>query len=172
VREAVSPHGSSVWLAIRSLAWTLLIPGVFAGYVPWRYFGIDQVRLDLTSIRHLAGLLCVGTGAVLLGACILEFARSGRGTVSPVDPPKELVVRGLYRYVRNPMYLSATLIIMGEFLLTGSRGLALYWAVWFLGANVFVVGYEEPTLRRRFGPAYQHYVEHVGRWLPRFRSTD
>ena len=162
-------RGSSAWLAVRSLAWTLLIPVTFAGYVPWRYFGLGDVRLDWTSPRHLIALLCIAIGSVLLGACIWEFFRSGRGTLSPADPPKELVVRGLYRYVRNPMYLSVTLIILGEFLLTGSQGLLLYWAVWFLGANLFVLGYEEPTLRRRFGPAYEQYVRNVGRWLPNFR---
>lgn len=160
--------GSSAWLVVRSLAWTLLIPGMFAGYIPWRYFGLRDAHLDITSPGHLAGLLCIGTGAVLLAMCIWEFARSGRGTLSPVDPPKELVVRGLYRYVRNPMYLSVTLIVLGEFLLTGSQGLLLYWAIWFLGANLFVIGYEEPTLRRRFGPSYERYVQSVGRWFPKF----
>jgi protein-S-isoprenylcysteine O-methyltransferase Ste14 len=162
-------HGSSVWLAVRSLAWTLLIPVMFAGYVPWRYFGLGDVPLDWANPRHLIALLCIAIGCALLGACIWEFFRSGRGTLSPADPPKDLVVRGLYRYVRNPMYLSVTLIILGEFLLTGSRGLLLYWAVWFLGANLFVLGYEEPTLRRRFGTAYEQYVRNVGRWLPNFR---
>jgi protein-S-isoprenylcysteine O-methyltransferase Ste14 len=166
----VSPsRSSSAWLAFRSLVWTLLIPGLFAGYVPWRYFGLAQVQLDLTSFRHLAGLLLIAIGTVLLVACIWEFARTGRGTLSPADPPKELVVRGLYRYVRNPMYLSVTLIVLGEFLLTGSGALLLYWAIWFLGANLFVMGYEEPTLRRRFGPAYERYTRSVGRWSPKFR---
>jgi protein-S-isoprenylcysteine O-methyltransferase Ste14 len=123
--ERVSMRRSNAWLASRSLAWTLLIPGIFAGYVPWRYFGPGQARLYLTSPRHLVALLCIAIGAVLLGACIGEFARSGRGTLS--------------------------------------------WAIWFLGANLFVLGYEEPTLRRRFGPAYEQYVRTVGRWLPKFR---
>lgn len=169
-RMSPSPSANA-WLAARSLAWTLLIPGLFAGYVPWRYFGLAQVQLDFTSPRHLAGILCVAIGTVLLAACIWEFARSGQGTLSPADPPKELVVRGLYRYVRNPMYLSVTLVVLGEFLLTGSRGLFLYWAIWFLGANLFVMGYEEPTLRRRFGTAYERYVQSVGRWLPRFTAA-
>jgi protein-S-isoprenylcysteine O-methyltransferase Ste14 len=104
---------------------------------------------------------------VLLGTCIWEFARRGRGTLAPVDPPRTLVVQGLYRYVRNPMYLSVTMIVLGEALLTGSRALLAYWAVWFLAANLFVIGYEEPTLRRRFGPAYDRYRATVGRWVPR-----
>jgi protein-S-isoprenylcysteine O-methyltransferase Ste14 len=165
------PRWSSFWLAIRSIAWTVLLPGLFAGYLPWRFFGLRDVHIDLQNPVHVLGLLCMVLGAVLLGTCIWEFARSGRGTLSPVDPPRQLVVRGLYRYVRNPMYLSVTLIVLGEFLLTGSRGLLLYWLLWFAGANLFVIGYEEPTLRRRFGVAYDRYRKKVGRWLPRFRST-
>ena len=160
-----------MWLAVRSLAWTVLIPGLFAGYITWRYFGLADVQLNLLNPIHLIGAACIAVGAVLLGACIWEFARSGWGTLSPVDPPRKLVVRGLYRYVRNPMYLSVTVIVLGEFLLTRSRGLLVYWAVWFLAANLFVVGYEEPTLQRRFGAAYDRYKEEVGRWLPRLPSV-
>jgi protein-S-isoprenylcysteine O-methyltransferase Ste14 len=111
----------SVWLAVRSLLWTLLLPGLFAGFLPWRYFGLSQVVIDTRSPRHWLGLAAMGIGVVLLGTCIWEFARRGRGTLAPVDPPTELVVRGLYRYVRNPMYLSVTMIALGEVILTGSR---------------------------------------------------
>lgn len=161
---------SAVWLALRSLLWAALLPGLFAGYVPWRFFGLGQVRLDFLSPAHLLGLTCVALGAALLAACIWEFARSGQGTLAPVDPPRELVVRGLYRYVRNPMYLSVTTIVLGELLLTGSRALLTYWVIWFLAVNLFVIGYEEPTLRRRFGTSYERYTRQVGRWVPRFRS--
>jgi protein-S-isoprenylcysteine O-methyltransferase Ste14 len=106
--------GPPAWLAVRSLLWAVLFPGFFAGYLPWRYFGLSRVRPDLSSAAHLLGLSLVSGGAVLLAACIVEFARSGRGTLSPVDPPRHLVVRGLYRYVRNPMYLSVTAIVLGE----------------------------------------------------------
>jgi protein-S-isoprenylcysteine O-methyltransferase Ste14 len=110
-------------------------------------------------------------GIVLLAACIWEFARSGRGTLSPVDPPTTLVVRGLYRYVRNPMYLSVTTIVLGEVLLTGSGALLVYLAVWIVAVNLFVLGYEEPTLRRQFGPSYEEYARRVGRWIPRRRPA-
>lgn len=166
---AASHFWSSISLTARSLLWTILLPGFFAGYVPWRFFGLGGARLDVFSPASVLGLLSIGTGAALLGACILEFARSGRGTLSPVDPPRRLVVRGLYRYVRNPMYLSVTTIVLGEALLIQSRELAVYWALWFLGANLFVIGYEEPTLRQRFGASYDEYKRQVGRWLPRFR---
>jgi protein-S-isoprenylcysteine O-methyltransferase Ste14 len=161
---------SSIWLGFRSLLWTVLLPGFLGVYVPWRYFGLRRVQLDFGDPIHLLGLVCASLGIVLLAACIFEFARSGRGTLAPVDPPRELVVRGLYRYVRNPMYLSVTAIVLGEVLLTRSRALLLYWAVWFLAVNLFVLGYEEPTLRARFGPSYEAYMQRVGRWLPRLRS--
>jgi protein-S-isoprenylcysteine O-methyltransferase Ste14 len=167
---AASAPWSSVWLALRSLVWAILLPGFFAGYVPWRFFGLGLMGLNGFSSTSLVGLFCIGLGAVLLAACIVEFARTGRGTLSPVDPPRRLVVRGLYRYVRNPMYLSVTTIVLGEALVTHSSALGLYWAIWFLGANLFVMGYEEPTLRRRFGASYDEYTQHVGRWVPKFGS--
>ena len=148
---------SSAWLALRSLLWTILLPGVFAGYVPWRFFGLGRTQFDLTSPTQLLGLVCIGMGVALLAACIFEFARSGRGTLSPVDAPRHLVVRGLYRYVRNPMYLSVTMIILGEAFMVHSVALAGYWAVWFVCANLFVIVYEEPTLRRTFGDEYEAY---------------
>ena len=162
---------ASAWLAARSLLWTILLPGLFAGYVPWRYFGVGRVQVSLTDPVRVPGLLLTGAGAVLLGACILEFARSGRGTLSPVDPPRQLVVRGLYRYVRNPMYLSVTAIVLGEALLARSTALGVYWAIWFACVNLFVIGYEEPTLRRQFGASYDEYVKRVGRWIPRNPRT-
>jgi protein-S-isoprenylcysteine O-methyltransferase Ste14 len=168
--SAVS-HWSAIWLAIRSLAWAVLLPGLLAGYLPWRFFGLAQVDFTVANPLHLLGLACIGLGAALLVACIWEFARSGRGTLAPIDPPRELVVRGLYRYVRNPMYLSVTTIVLGELLLTHSRGLLVYWAIWFAAVNVLVIGYEEPTLRQRFGAAYEQYSQTVGRWIPRFRSA-
>jgi protein-S-isoprenylcysteine O-methyltransferase Ste14 len=171
--SAVTAGGSgwpAVWLAIRSVTWTVLFPGLFAGYVPWRFFGLADVQPSLRNPAHVLGLLCIGLGALLLGTCIWEFAQRGRGTLSPLDPPRELVIRGLYRYVRNPMYLSVSLIVLGEWLLTGSRALLEYWVVWFVAVNVFVIGYEEPTLRQTFGEAYEQYTQQVGRWLPRLRS--
>ena len=158
---------SSVWLALRSLAWAVALPGFFAGYVPWRYFGLRDVSVAPPGPAQFAGFLLVGVGAVLLAACILEFARSGRGTLSPLDPPRTLVVRGLYRYVRNPMYLSVTTIVLGEAMLTRSSALLTYWVIWFVCVNLFVIGYEEPTLRQMFGASYDDYARRVGRWIPK-----
>jgi len=159
-----------VLLALRSLLWTVLLPGMVAGYIPWRYFAVSQVHLDFTRPLHLLGLGIVAVGVALLAACIWDFARRGRGTLSPVDPPKELVVQGLYRYVRNPMYVGVSLIILGEALLARSTTLVLYWAVFFTIVNIFVRFYEEPALRAQFGESYVRYTRQVGRWLPRLKS--
>ena len=154
-------------LALRSLLWTILLPGVVAGYVPWRYFGVSQVRVDPSSPLDLLGIFLIAIGAALLGACIWAIGRRGRGTLSPVVPPKELVVHGLYRYVRNPMYVSVSTIVFGEALLVRSTALIVYWAIFFTAANLFVLLYEEPTLRHQFGESYERYTKQVGRWIPR-----
>ena len=159
-----------VWLALRSIVWAIVLPGCVAGYLPWRFFGLGFVVIDVRNPLHWAGLVLIGLGTALLGACIFEFARTGRGTLAPVDPPRVLVVRGLYRYVRNPMYLSVTLIVWGEILLTRSVALIAYWLAWFVAANLFVHGYEEPALRRQFGPDYDRYAAKVGRWMPKLKS--
>lgn len=160
-------QGPSLGLTLRSLLWTVLLPGMLAGYVPWRYFGLRDVTPDFRSPLPWIALAAIGMGIVLLVSCILEFARRGRGTLSPVDPPRALVVQGPYRYVRNPMYVGVTAILLGEVLLTRSRALLVYWMIWFAAANLFILAYEEPTLRRQFGTAYERYTANVRRWLPR-----
>jgi protein-S-isoprenylcysteine O-methyltransferase Ste14 len=160
---------SSSLLVLRSLLWTILLPGFVAGYAPWRYFGVSEARVVWSNPVDLVALLVIAAGVSLLAACIVEFARRGRGTLSPLDPPRHLVVRGLYRYVRNPMYLSVTIIVLGEALLIRSRPLAISWVIWFAFVNLFVIGYEEPTLRRQFGASYDEYTRRVGRWIPGWR---
>jgi len=154
-------------LAGRSLLWTFLLPGLYAGYLPWRYFGVREALATIDGVREWIGVAGFAAGALLLAACIWEFAVSGRGTLSPVDPTESLVVKGLYRYVRNPMYLSVTLIVASQVLLTGSRGLALYWAIWFAATNIFIIAYEEPTMQRKFPVEYAAYTAAVRRWIPR-----
>ena len=161
--------GSSLWLGVRSLLWTVLLPGIYAGFIPWQYFGVSHARVAWSNPVHLLALAVIVFGVGLLAACVWQFAHAGRGTLSPVDPPRDLVVRGLYQYARNPMYLSVTAIVLGEVLLIRSRGLLLYWAIWFVLVNLLVRGYEEPDLRRRFGRSYDDYTRRVGRWIPRFQ---
>jgi len=99
----------------------------------------------------------------------LDFAQKGKGTPAPVDPPKELVISGLYRYVRNPMYVSVLLIIVGHFLWFGYWNLLVYAGFFLVVAHLFVTLYEEPNLGKRFGSSYENYLKEVPRWLPRFR---
>jgi protein-S-isoprenylcysteine O-methyltransferase Ste14 len=161
---------SSAALTVRSLLWVLLMPGVVAVYIPWRFFGVARAGARGIGALQIVGLAFIAIGVALLLACVWEFAHRGRGTLSPVDPPRELVVRGLYRYVRNPMYLAVTCIILGEAIAAQSFDLVIYWAVFIALAALFVIGYEEPYLRRRFGASYDAYTARVGRWVPRLRG--
>jgi protein-S-isoprenylcysteine O-methyltransferase Ste14 len=106
-------------------------------------------------------------GRSILLRCIWDFAVSGRGTLAPIDPPKQLVVHGLYRYVRNPMYVGVLLVLLGEAWLFDSRALLVYAGEFWVVASAFVFFYEEPTLRRKFGGSYARYYRSVNRWVPR-----
>ncbi len=156
----------AVWLGVRSVGWACLLPGVVAGWVPWRYLGVARVRIAWGDPVDLLGVALVGLGTALLAACIADFARRGRGTLAPVDPPTALVVEGPYRYVRNPMYIGVSTILLGELAVTRTPALLVYWAAVLTALHLFVVLYEEPALRRRFGPAYEAYARAVGRWIP------
>jgi protein-S-isoprenylcysteine O-methyltransferase Ste14 len=162
---------TTAWLILRSVFWTAVLPGFFAGYLPWR-LGLSRAVVDSSRPTTWIGLPLIVLGALVLATCIIEFARSGRGTLSPLDPPRTLVVRGLYRYVRNPMYVGVTTIVLGEALLAGSRTLAVYSMMWFAGVNLVVIGYEEPTLQETFGESYAGYRRRVRRWLPAMPPRD
>ena len=106
-------------------------------------------------------------GLPLLFESLVRFARVGRGTPSPLMPTERLVVTGAYRFVRNPMYIGATLVVLGQALLFGSTAVLLYGAIMACAFHAFVIGYEEPTLRKRYGAEHARYCEHVPRWVPR-----
>jgi protein-S-isoprenylcysteine O-methyltransferase Ste14 len=154
---------------MRSLLWAALLPGVVSVFVPWAFFGADPTTFDPSSLRHALGAIVMAIGVALTVVCIADFARRGRGTLSPLDPPRFLVVNGLYRYVRNPMYLGVATLGIGELMVWPSRGLAIWWLSWFFWVNVFVIAVEEPSLRRQFGSSYRDYANSVGRWIPRPR---
>jgi protein-S-isoprenylcysteine O-methyltransferase Ste14 len=108
-------------------------------------------------------------GGIILLWSFWNFLREGRGTPAPIDPPKELVAVGFYRYIRNPMYVAVLTLILGHFLWFEYLNLLLYAMFVFLAFHMFVIFYEEPTLRRNFGAAYEEYCRRVPRWFPRFR---
>lgn len=106
-------------------------------------------------------------GACVSLWCVKDFVASGRGTPAPFDPPTLLVMQGLYQYVRNPMYIGLFLVLIGEAMLFSSFFFLIYSLFFVAVAHIFVVFYEEPALRRKFGESYKQYLKSVPRWLPR-----
>jgi protein-S-isoprenylcysteine O-methyltransferase Ste14 len=156
--------------AAGSMAHFVLQPGVVAGLVPWWLTGW-RVRQRLLSWAwaplKMAGMALLAAGVVVLVHAFVRFVVEGVGTPAPIAPTQHLVVGGLYRYVRNPMYLAVTAIIVGQALVLGQPGLLLY-AVAVGGAMAaFAHGYEEPTLHRQFGAQYEAYRRAVPPWWPR-----
>jgi len=155
--------------ALRSLLFFILAPGMVAGFIPLALLRMGA-RIQTGFLSYLAFPLWV-VGVAMLVWCFWDFLIKGRGTPAPIDPPKELVVSGLYNYVRNPMYVGVLLVIMGHFLWFGFWGLLIYAVVVFIAFHSFVTFYEEPNLKKRFGAAYEDYLKRVPRWIPRLKST-
>ncbi len=101
-------------------------------------------------------------------SCVWNFIFIGKGTPAPIDPPKELVAVGLYRYIRNPMYASGIIVLLGWLVWSPSLPLLIAPILFFAAAHSFVLLYEEPTLKRKFGAAYEDYLQRVPRWIPHF----
>jgi protein-S-isoprenylcysteine O-methyltransferase Ste14 len=140
-------------------------PTLMAGLVPWLLTRWDGEDTPL-GLRVLGALL-LALGAVLVLEAFARFALEGRGTPMPWAPPTRFVVRGTYRFVRNPMYVGVVALILGQALLLG-RWILLAWAAATAAIfHLFVVLHEEPDLRRRFGVDYEEYSRRVGRWVPR-----
>jgi len=149
----------------RAIIAFLVLPGVVAGLVPALIVAGDTHRGSAWAI----GFALLVLGLALLLWCVRDFFVSNRGTLAPWDPPKHLVVVGLYRFVRNPMYVGVLTIILGWSLVFGSAFLALYLAVLAIVFHFRVVLYEEPRLRRQFQMEYEAYAASVPRWLPRLK---
>jgi protein-S-isoprenylcysteine O-methyltransferase Ste14 len=148
----------------------VIAPGAGAGYVPWL---ITRWRLasdfgDSPLLRGAGAILILLGGAALL-ECFVRFAWVGVGTPAPVAPTRHLVVSGLYRHVRNPMYVSVVTLVIGQALLLGDARLLLYGVAGWLFFHLFVLFYEEPALRRQFPDDYARFTRAVPRWLPRLR---
>jgi protein-S-isoprenylcysteine O-methyltransferase Ste14 len=113
------------------------------------------------------GIVCMALGAALALTCIGTFVVRGRGTPAPFDAPRNLVAVGIYRWVRNPMYLSGCTVMIGYALYVRSAAVLLLAAGMWLAEHLFVLLYEEPTLRAKFNGSYEEYCRTVSRWLPR-----
>ena len=159
-----------LWTAIGSLAFLVLAPGVVAGLIPWWLTGWDvREPLPLWFPLRILGAALIIAGAGALVHAFARFVMEGIGTPAPVAPTERLVVGGLYRYVRNPMYLAVAATIFGQALLLGRPVLLAYGAVFSVFVAAFVHWYEEPTLARSFGEEYELYRRAVPRWWPRRR---
>jgi protein-S-isoprenylcysteine O-methyltransferase Ste14 len=154
---------------LRTLVFTVFVPGFWTILVPYWVVGRGK-RTDLPGAA-VAGWLLVATGAALYLTCAFwGFALRGKGTPAPIDPPKRLVVEGPHRVVRNPMYWSVAFVMLGEAVAFRSLPPAEIGCVFFASAALFVMVYEEPMLRNKFGAEYEAYSRQVPRWIPHFRN--
>ena len=151
-------------LLIRNLAFTVVVPGSGAVWVPWWILTRGGATPNPVA-WPAAGF--IAAGAALYLACLWIFASVGRGTPGPWDAPRSIVAVGPYRWVRNPIYIGALLAVVGEAWLFLSLPLLVYAGGMAICFHLFVMGYEEPTLRRRFGETYGEYLRTVPRWIPR-----
>ncbi len=149
-------------LALRNVLFSLAVPGLGAVVGPWLV-----LRSADSSRRAWSGAILIAAGAAVYVACVRAFAVVGRGTPGPWDAPRKVVTVGPYRWVRNPIYLAALLVVVGEAWLFLSWALVTYAAVMAVCFHLFVIGYEEPHLRREFGASYDDYARRVHRWVPR-----
>ena len=152
----------------KNLLFTLVVPGAVGVYIP-RMLLADRA-VTSQGLLFAAGLVLLGMGGAIYAWCVWDFAAFGRGTPLPLDAPRKLVARGLYRFTRNPMYIGVLCVILAWALLYAQGGLLVYLAVIGLCFHLFVVFSEEPRLRRAFGAEYVTYCSRVPRWLPRLPS--
>ncbi len=155
-------------VALKTLIFSILVPGTVAGVVPWLLLqGSAGAVLLLPSI-WMFGLLPLLPGVGLYLWCAGAFTFIGKGTPAPIDAPKVLVIQGPYHWVRNPMYIAVLSVVIGEAILFRSFLLAGYALLVGLVVHAFVVFVEEPSLRLQFGESYETYLHTVPRWVPRF----
>jgi protein-S-isoprenylcysteine O-methyltransferase Ste14 len=157
-----------MFVLVRAVTYAALFIGFVLIYLPARVLSRSGiVRPAAIGVPQVAGMVLGAASAAVALWCIFTFATVGRGTPAPFDPPRRLVIRGPYRFVRNPMYIGAGLALASAALFYQSWPLLGYAGLFFLATHLFVLGYEEPVLRRTFGPEYEAYCRQVRRWWPR-----
>jgi protein-S-isoprenylcysteine O-methyltransferase Ste14 len=157
-----------MFVLVRSVTYAALFIGLVLVYVPARlltWSGI--VPPAAIGVQQVVGMVLGAVGAAVALWCVFTFATIGRGTPAPFDPPRRLVIQGPYRFVRNPMYIGAGLALASAALFYESLPLLCYTGLFFLITHLFVLWYEEPTLRQTFGQEYEAYCRDVRRWLPK-----
>lgn len=152
-------------LLLKNLLFTVLVPGTVGVYVPLL---LTESRSAASGVLFLAAVALLIGGGAIYAWCVWDFAAFGRGTPAPIDAPRRLVVRGLYRYTRNPMYVGLLTVLLGWLAMFRTLALLIYMVCVAVGFHLFVVAYEERHLERAFGAEYRDYRARVRRWLPRF----
>ena len=154
-------------LFFRNLFFTILQPGLVVGLVPYLILGYRYSQTwknELTALQYMAVIIFIIGTAIML-YCIGMFAVKGRGTLSPADPTKKLVIAGLYKFSRNPMYVGVMLMLVAEAIFFHSIALCIYDVFVFMAFHGFILLHEEPRLKSDFGEEYQQYMTRVKRWL-------
>ena len=154
-------------LLLRNLVFTILQPGLVAGLIPFLLVRAENKNfsLNVPLFAGFAGSILMICGFFVLISCILRFAFEGKGTLSPFDPTRKLVIKGLYKYSRNPMYVGVLLLLTGEALFWESVFLAIYAVFIFVCFNLFIILHEEPRLKRDFRQEFEDYCRKVRRWI-------
>jgi protein-S-isoprenylcysteine O-methyltransferase Ste14 len=157
-----------MFVLARAVTYSVLFIGLLLIFLPGRILSSNIIIQPVAiGAWQVTGMLLGAAGAALALTCILTFVFVGRGTPAPFDPPRRLVVRGPYGFVRNPMYVGAGLALAGAALFYRSLSLAGYAGLFLVTMHAFVLVYEEPTLRQTFGDDYEAYCRRVNRWSPR-----
>lgn len=151
----------------RNIFFTLLQPGMVAGLIPYLItrHKLKEVYEQSLDIIQYTGLFIGLIGIVITGHCIIRFGKEGKGTLSPADPTRKLVVSGLYKYSRNPMYVGVIMILAGEWMFVQEAALGYYVLLIFAAFNIFIISREEPRLTNDFGEDYIRYRQRVRRWF-------
>jgi protein-S-isoprenylcysteine O-methyltransferase Ste14 len=156
-----------MFVLMRTITYASLFIGFVLVFLPARILAwAGIVRPAELAWPQIAGLIAGALGAALALWCVAAFAWIGKGTPAPFDPPRRLVIRGPYRFVRNPMYIGATLALSGAALFYKAIPFFVFVCGFLLVTHLFIVLYEEPTLRHTFGPEYETYCQRVHRWRP------
>jgi protein-S-isoprenylcysteine O-methyltransferase Ste14 len=161
-----------MFVLIRAVTYAALFIGFVLVYLPARFLRWSGITEPATTgAAQVAGMMMVAIGTAIALWCVFTFVFIGKGTPAPFDPPRKLVIRGPYLFVRNPMYIGAGMTLAGAALYYQSLSILIYTGLFFLITHLFVVLYEEPTLRRTFGDDYEAYFGRVRRWIPKQRMN-
>jgi protein-S-isoprenylcysteine O-methyltransferase Ste14 len=160
-------YGRVTQSIFKTLLFTIVAPGMVGVYIPYRLRGPGPHAISTLGVIGLAPIV---VGVAIYLWCAWDFAAFGKATPFPLDAPKQLVARGLYRFIRNPMYVGVLLVIFGQALWFGSLATLWYGLGISLMFHLFVILYEEPALRRQFGEPYTRYLNTVPRWIPKLAA--